>query len=68
MTDHEIRLKCLELAMEQAKRENAHGSREEVAKIATQFYHHVTATSVPEQPASVQRGKPGKDKSPEIFK
>jgi hypothetical protein len=39
VTESELRLKCLELALVQAKNEGKHGDIESVAKIATRFYN-----------------------------
>ena len=41
MTLEEIRLRCLELAMEQAKREGVHADRNAIANIATEFYNRI---------------------------
>lgn len=69
MTDPEIKLKCLELAMTQAKNEGKHGDRDSVAEITTLFYNLTQGTG-DASPAVKYRGdrgpKPGADKS--IFK
>lgn len=68
MTLPEIRLKCLELAMEQAKREGSHADRNSVAIIEIEFYNRITGlTDLPESEKSVKT-KSKADKSPEIFK
>ncbi|WP_104668706.1 hypothetical protein [Ensifer adhaerens] len=71
MTDAEIRLRCLELAMEQAKREGLHSDRNAIADIATQFYNRIVIDpATPPEPEKAQgkRGRTAADKSPEIFK
>lgn len=57
MTPEEIRLKCLELAMEQAKRENLHADRKSVAEIASEFYSHVIGEAKAETPKANRRSK-----------
>lgn len=52
MTDPEIRLRCIELAMEQAKREQKHGDTDYVAKLTTWFY---TLTQGNGNPAAGER-------------
>jgi hypothetical protein len=72
VSDPEIKLKCIELAMEQARREGVHGDRTTVAEIAMVFYNLTQGTG--EAPAvnpKPQTGtqingkgkKPGADKS-----
>ena len=58
MTDPELRLKCMELAMEQARRENLHANRTAVAELQTWFYNHIRDDG-PEIPAasSLSEGK-----------
>lgn len=66
MDSPELRLRCLELAMEQAKRENAPANRDLVAEIARQFYHHVMGeTPATETPTT---GKRHRGQGAEIFK
>lgn len=67
MTPEELRLRCLELAMAQAKAEGKHADREVVAKIATEFYNLVSgqAPKVAEPQPSTRKNKA--DKAPEIF-
>lgn len=64
MTDSEIRLKCLDLAMSQARAENLHADIDRVVEISTRFYNHIvqapaTEVAAPERPG---RGRPRKDK------
>jgi hypothetical protein len=65
MTDPEIRLKCLELAMEQARREGCHGDRNAVAEIQTWLYILTQGTGQPADVAKppIGKGKPRADKS-----
>ncbi len=70
LTPSEIRLKCLELAMSQARAEGRHGEIEHVAEITTKFYNLCV-----EEPAApgLKEPEPRKrttraDKAPEIFK
>jgi hypothetical protein len=74
VTDPEIRLKCIELAMEQAKREQKHGNRQAIAEITSYLYNLTQGngnSAVGEQPTvgktnGVVNGrvkKPGADKS-----
>lgn len=70
MTLEEIRLRCLELAMEQAKREGVHADRNAIANIATEFYNRIVidpATQPEPEKAKGKRGRAAADKSPEIF-
>lgn len=63
----EIRLKCLEFALTQAKGEGRHGEIDRVAEIATQFYTLVITE--PDVVKPTQKGPKTKaDKAPEIFK
>lgn len=70
MSLEEIRLRCLELAMEQAKREGVHSDRNAIADIATQFYNRIVidpaAPATPEK-AAAKRGRAAADKSAPIF-
>lgn len=70
MTLEEIRLRCLELAMEQAKREGVHYDRNAIADIATEFYNRIVidpaAPATPEK-APAKRGRAAADKSAPIF-
>ena len=69
MDDLEVRYRCLELAVTQARLEGAPADRNLVAEIQTFFYNHITG--VPVQEASSPepgRRKPKADKAPEIFK
>jgi len=69
MTDDDYRLRALELAVEQIRREQVPTFREAVAELQTWFYHRIKGD--PDLVAETQRGK-GKakaaDKSPEIFR
>ena len=70
----EIRLRCLDLAMTQAKAENQHGNVDRVVEIGTKFYTYVIegqepAKEPPTEPTKVSGpSKQKADKSPEIFK
>jgi hypothetical protein len=66
MSEAELKLRCLELAMQQAKIEGSHSNRENVVEIATAFYNHISP--VPETASSVKGSRKSADKSPEIFK
>lgn len=66
MSDQELKLRCLELAMVQAKLEGAHSDRKVVVEIATLFYNHISP--VPETTQHVKgAGKKSADKSAPIF-
>jgi len=67
MTEQEIRLRCMELAIEQYRREQStEPFKEHVAKLATWFYDWTVNVLIPATaPAKERSGK--KDKSPEIF-
>lgn len=66
MNDQEIRLRCLELAINQLKAERKDHDREAVADLQMWFYNRTKPESdAPAQPAA-RKGK-GADKSPEIF-
>lgn len=67
MTDQEIRLRCLELALEQVKREGIGGKdfREAVADSQTWFYNRIVETPVTGQG---QKSGRQKDKPPEMFR
>lgn len=70
MSPEEIRLRCLELAMEQAKREGVHADRNAIADIATQFYNRIVidpAAPVEPEKAPTKRGRAAADKSAPIF-
>lgn len=67
MTDAELRLRCMELAMTQAKIENVHQSREGVAEIQSWFYDRIMGTEKPAAPAKTSKSKSAADKTPEIF-
>jgi hypothetical protein len=65
MSEAEIKLKCLELAMLQARNEGQHGNRQTVAEITTLFYNLTQGTETAPKPQGPSK-KPGADKS--IFK
>lgn len=66
MTDAELHLRCLELAMTQAKMEGAHSQRNTVVEIATLFYNHINP--LPEvTPVVKGKGQKSADKSAPIF-
>lgn len=60
MTAPEIHLKCLELAMAQAKNEGKHGDIDSVALIETRFY---TICTEEPQPKPAKGTKAAKDKA-----
>jgi hypothetical protein len=72
VTEQEIRLKCLELAMQQTRIEGNASNRETVAEITTLFYNLTQGTgTAPADSPKPQTGhqatgkgkKPGADKS-----
>lgn len=63
MTTEELKLRCLELAIEQARRENAASFMERVAEIQTWLYNRIVSdepfNDSPQQAATdKQRGRP----------
>lgn len=70
MDDAEIRLRCMEMALGQAKIEAQQNNLDRVAEIQTWFYNRITTS----QPVSVDpmptaaKGNKVKDKQPEIFR
>lgn len=68
MSDAELKLRCLELAMQQAKCEAVHSDRKSVVEIATAFYNHINPEPGAANIAQAAKGK-GKsvDKSAPIF-
>jgi hypothetical protein len=68
MSDADVRLKCLELAMTQARNETQHGNIDRVVEISTRFYNHVNSVGdVPTSAVKIdKKAKP--DKAPEIFR
>lgn len=72
LTPSEMRLKCLELAMVQARAEGKHGEIEHVAEITTRFYNlcvEEPAAPKSQEPEPEPRKKTTRaDKAPEIFK
>lgn len=70
METPEIKLRCLELAMNQARAEGAHGNIDRVAEIQKRFYTLITEGSKPETETDRAQAKrhPKTDKAPEIFK
>jgi len=67
MMDVEVHLRCLELAMEQAKREGKHADVDSVLKIETLMYNHVNSRSISPEPPVKGKGKAAADKSAPIF-
>ena len=65
MDSREIGLKCLELALTQARMEGQHGSIDRVAEIQTRFYNLIIPE--PETDPEPARKKPKADKAPKIF-
>lgn len=66
MTDAELKLRCLELAMGQARAEHLHTDRKNVVEIATLFYNHINP--LPEvTPVVKGKGQKSADKSAPIF-
>lgn len=74
MTDPELKLRCMELAMEQAKRENLHADRNAVAELQMWFYNRIiecgdAAPAVQPEKADGKRNKSkATDKSAELFR
>ena len=79
METPELRLKCLELALVQAKMQGDHADIEKVAQIHGRFYalvmdSPVTAVETPPETDTAaaqqdsRKTKPKADKTPEIFK
>ncbi len=66
MTDAEIRLRCLELALAQAKVESKSQDLNRVAEIQTWFYDRIVSAPKPNQ-APERKSKKDADKTPEIF-
>jgi len=54
MTTEELRLECMRLAMDQARRENKHADRDAVAEIFMWFYNRITES---ERAPPVNRGR-----------
>lgn len=71
MTDAELRLRCMELAMQQAKIESVHTDRNAVADIQTWFYNRIVidpaVPAEPEQAKPARKGRAATDKSAPIF-
>lgn len=66
MTDPEIRLRCLELALAQVKVEGCSQDLNRVAEIQTWFYDR-TVSAPKHEPATGRKSKKDADKTPEIF-
>ena len=70
MDTHEIRLRCLELAINQARNEGTYGDLNHVAEISTRFYNHITEAPEP-VPETEPVKKPRKTKAdkavPSVF-
>lgn len=64
----EAKVKCLELAMVQAKNEGNHQNIEQVASIHKKFYALVAETPEEESTPPKETRKSKADKAPEIFK
>lgn len=72
MHDAEIRLECLKLAVDQAKREQLTGDafRDTVVKIQTWLYYHIIAgpeLPTPETANAAQVGKQKRTRTPNPF-
>lgn len=70
MTDQEIRLRCLELALEYVRREGAsfpapEKQMDRVAEIQNWFYGRITEAP---KPAATEKPQKSKDKPPDMFK
>jgi len=65
----EAQVKCLELAMAQAKAESQHGNINRVVEIQTRFYNHIAGAPelVPSPEPEKKTRKPKADKAPGIF-
>lgn len=59
---HEVKLKCLELAMTQAKLAGSYGNIKSVEEISTEFYNHIVGQDQadPEPEAERAKQKPGR--------
>jgi len=70
MTDDDYRLRALELAVDQARREQAPTFREAVADLQTWFYHRIKGEVTEPVAEKLQAGRKVRDtgKSPEIFR
>ena len=70
MTDPEIRLKCMEMAITQARVEGFPGNREYIASTQDWFYARIVV-SLPKEPVTEPkqdgRSKSKADKGPQIF-
>ena len=62
MDTHEIRLRCLELAISQCRIDGTYGRIEHVAEISTEFYNHITEAPEP-VPETEPVKKPRKTKA-----
>ena len=70
MTTEEIKLRCLEMAVEHVKREVAQypapqNFLDRVAEIQTWFYDRIVEAP---KPATVEKPQKSKDKPPDMFK
>ena len=70
MTDDDYRLRALELAVDQARREQVPTFREAVADLQTWFYHRIKGEVTEPGADKPQAGRKarGTGKSPEIFR
>ena len=67
MTEQEIKLRCLELAIQRVQFTGSWNDyKQSVAEIQTWYYNRITGTEVPATPEPRGR-KPKVDKAPEIF-
>jgi hypothetical protein len=66
VTDIEIRLRCLELALAQVKVEGLSQDLNRVAEIQTLFYDRIVSAPKPDQ-ATARKSSKVADKTPEIF-
>ena len=64
MDASEIRLRCLELAITQAKIDGTYGDLNHVAEISTRFYNHITEADEPVQEHPVPTVSPEPVKKP----
>ncbi len=63
MTDPELRLECLKLALAQVKVEGQAQNLDRVAEIQTRFYDGIVSA-----PQPARKSKKDADKAPEIFR
>lgn len=71
MEDRELKLRCMEMALGQARLERPDNFEERVAYLATWFYDRIVRAQDPSRDPQGQdrmKGKSKADKAPEIFR